>query len=249
MCRKPVKCFIVEGESRDTRFINNMVATLFRGKYQSITICLPASQNIYMLYNKIREDEFNTDLIELLKENPAVSASLTELGDFDRQSIDEVFLFFDYDVHQENLSTGQTPIDSLKKMIDFFDNETEQGKLYVSYPMVEALFDYCESQCDPYTECIYPVDKLTSYKEAVGNNRHASHHFSKYGDWKKVMEVFGMRIRCLFSYDSISYSLYKQKVTVKSIFEIQKNLFEKHKKVFVLSAFPEFLLDYFISMF
>lgn len=43
-------------------------------------------------------------------------------------------MFFDYD--------GYVPVttdDSLMEMIEFFANEIEEGKLYISYPMVESL--------------------------------------------------------------------------------------------------------------
>ena len=66
--RKPVKLFIVEGEDRDYRFVNDMVECFFKGRYSSTIINLPASQNIYMLYQKILKDEFETDVVEVLKE-------------------------------------------------------------------------------------------------------------------------------------------------------------------------------------
>lgn len=241
---KPVKCFIVEGVSRDYRFVKDMSATFFKGKYESVVICLPAAQNIYMLYEKMVNDSFETDLIELLREDIQEAAKV--LDGITRQSIDEVYLFFDYDIHQDNLLCGHTPLNALYEMINYFDNETENGKLYISYPMVEAVYDYKEGQCDTFTKCWYPLDKIGDYKMLSGKeNAMASRHFLKYNEWRMIIAVFGLRIECLFDLSKIDYVYYSKNVTVKSIYERQKEMMNETNSIFILSAFPEFLLDYF----
>ena len=49
----------------------------------------------------------------------------------------QIFLFFDYDFQNrmglEKLNT------ILEEMLEFFDDETDNGKLYINYPMVESL--------------------------------------------------------------------------------------------------------------
>ena len=245
---KPVKCFIVEGEDRDYRFINEMIETFFKGRYDSVTICLSAEQNIYMLYNKLKEDQFETDLIELLREENEQAKTI--LKDIDRQSIDEVYLFFDYDIHQDNLPKGQDPQRVLEMMLKVYNNETENGKLYISYPMVEALYDYQDGYCEPYTYCRYPLNLLTEYKLKSGSrNPHASRHLRNYEDWRMILSVFGLRIQCLFDVDRLDYSFYSKYVTVESIFYHQQKWIAHESSVFVLSAFPEFLLDYFKNPF
>ena len=49
----------------------------------------------------------------------------------------QVFLFFDYDF-QNRMGTERLDI-ILKDMLDYFNDETGCGKLYVNYPMVESL--------------------------------------------------------------------------------------------------------------
>ena len=241
---KPVKCFIVEGVSREYRFIKEMAGTFFKGKYDSIVINLPAEQNIYMLYEKMKKENYDIDLIELLREEVPTANEI--LGDVKRQCIDEVFLFFDFDIHQNNLPANQDPFDALKQMIAFFDNETENGKLYISYPMVEALYDYNDGFCEPFTGCLYSLDKINEYKTRVGTgNSHANSHFNKYEEWRMIISIFGLRVKCLLKADKIDYQFYSKFVTVQSIFERQKNMINRYESVFILSAFPEFLLDYF----
>ena len=241
---RPVKCFIVEGESRDLRFIKRMTGIFFKGKYEAVVINLPAAQNIYMLYQKMQKDSFETDVIELLRED--VEEARKALDGVDRQSIDEVYLFFDYDLHENNLSNNQDPLSVLGRMIRFFDNETENGKLYISYPMVEALYDFKDGQCEPYTMCWLPQEKFGVYKTMAGNgNRHASTHLDNYGEWCMMLSIFGLRVKCLFDTEKIDYVYYTENVTVESIYNRQNELFKKKNAILVLSAFPEFLFDYF----
>lgn len=245
---KPVKCFIVEGLDRDYRFIKAMVTTFFKGKYDAVTICLPADQNIYMLYKKLQADDFETDLIELLRENNETAKK--ELEGIERQSIDEIYMFFDYDIHQNNLSRNQNPIEILDQMLDFYDNETDHGKLYISYPMVEALYDYRDGYCEPANACLFPLDIIDQYKTLIGTkSAHASKHMLRHEEWRKVLSIFGLRIKCLYNAESINYTFFKEQVTAKTIFNLQKQLYKEKNSTFVLSAFPEFLLDYFQSNF
>ncbi len=47
-----------------------------------------------------------------------------------------MFLFFDFEYQDE-----QFDAEKLNKMISIFSEETENGKLFVSYPMIEAIRD------------------------------------------------------------------------------------------------------------
>lgn len=67
MADKDYKAFIVEGEAREPLIIENISKVFFqRVNFKIIT--LPAGQNIYMLWKKLKEDDFDTDIIEVLRE-------------------------------------------------------------------------------------------------------------------------------------------------------------------------------------
>ncbi len=242
---KPVKCFIVEGEDRDLRFVDKMAEVFFKGKYETVTLILPASENIYMLYQELQSNLFEIDLIELLRDKEPEIAE--KLEGIERQQIDEVFLFFDYDIHQHNLPEDQDdPLVKLDTMLRFFDNETENGKLYINYPMVEALYDYQDGMCEAFTGCYYSADQLNRYKEVCGrNNPYASSHFGRHDNWRMVLSIFGLKIRCLFDLDDLTYECFKDTVTPHRIYMKQRKILNDQNAVFVLSAFPEFLLDYY----
>ena len=68
MADRDYKAFIVEGEAREPQIIENISKVFFTHDQFKI-ITLPAGENIYMLWKKLKEDDFETDIIEVLREN------------------------------------------------------------------------------------------------------------------------------------------------------------------------------------
>ena len=69
-------------------------------------------------------------------------------------------------------------------MLISFDNETENGKLYISYPMVEALRDFEEGQCGKKDNCFIAIEKGDDYK-AISAARSHYQQFEKYDDMER----------------------------------------------------------------
>lgn len=88
---KNYKAIIVEGEMREPQIINNIFKVHFRNSNFKL-ITLPAGENIYMLWKRMKEDDFETDIIEVLRES---SDEIKEiLAGLERDDFSEVFLFF-----------------------------------------------------------------------------------------------------------------------------------------------------------
>ncbi len=235
------KIFIVEGEDREVKVleaVKNFYFSSNKVKY----ITLPACANIYMLWKTLKEDDFETDIFEILKEK---LPNNQEIQGLKRKEIDEIFLFFDYDAHQNNLPKGVVPEHVLLEMLDVFSNETEFGKLYISYPMIEAIRDW-QDKCNVVTKCILPVDDFRTYKEDSAQDNFNT-NIGKYKnlDWRNVMHNFIMRISCLFGLSQVAtFEYYKKEIFPKSIYKKQQR-YICDERIFVLSAIPEFILDYF----
>ena len=239
---KDYKAFIVEGEAREPQVIDNISRVFFKhGNFKIIT--LPAGENIYMLWKQLKADDFDTDSIEILREsNKKIREQLEGLS---RDDFSEVFLFFDYDAHQTNLGKSDDD-DVIKQMLESFDNETENGKLYVSYPMVEALRDFETGKCGNGDNCFVEISNLAEYKYISSRNA-LNPHFRDYniGVWKDIVDVFSMRISCLLGKaEVISYEQYLESASPYDIY-IYEQAGADDNKVFIISAFPEFLVDYF----
>ena len=238
------KLFLVEGEDRDPRILDYMIKSMFKGKFKAAVITIPAYKNLYMLYNTLSAaDGFALDVVEVIREQ--IEGAREILEGIERQDIDEIFLFFDYDIHQTNLPKGVNPIDVLEKMLCYFNNETENGKLYISYPMIEAVYDYIDVSCTPFSECYISVDKLEEYKNQAGDgNIKASKHLI-YEDWAEILTSFSQRIVCLLEVPQLDYEYYKSHVTPLSIMKVEMKYLKRYNAAFVLSALPEMLFDYF----
>ena len=131
---------------------------------------------------------FDTDIIEVLREsNKKIREQLEGLS---RDDFSEVFLFFDYDVHQTNLGKADDG-DVINQMLESFDNETENGKLYISYPMVEALRDFEAGKCGNGDNCFVEISVLAEYKNISSRNS-LNPHFRDYNIdvWKEIVDVF-----------------------------------------------------------
>lgn len=162
-----------------------------------------------------------------------------------RDDFSEVYLFFDYDAHQTNLGRTVNE-DVVHQMLESFDNETENGKLYISYPMVEALRDYEPGKCGNGEDCFVEIQDLGNYKNASAARAY-NPHFKEYDIdvWKDIIGVFAMKVSCLYEMpDMMEYEKYSVEVTPSEIYAMEAKKAEM-QRVFVLSAFPEFLLDYF----
>ena len=237
---------IVEGESYETKVVKGIQNVFFNnrlGKMNYKILCLPAARNIYMLWNDIKEDGY-IDIIELVRESSDVNRKI--LSGFHRDSFAEIYLFFDYDKHQDNLKTGVLGNDVLKEMLSTFDNETENGKLYISYPMAEAIRDFVPESCRTFTKSCYISRDEKQYKHLTGTDNPMV-HVKRYTSnrWATILDIFLCRLSCLLRENKrINITDCKQ-LTPFDVYSLQMDHENIYDKYIILSAFPEFLMDYF----
>lgn len=188
---------------------------------------------VYALYNEMKKDA-DLDVFSLLKNR------IKELQNFKRDAFSEIYLFFDYDNHSSNASDVK-----MESLLNIFDNETENGKLYVSYPMLEALKHYKNMQ--DFKE---QIGKCSSnYKKQVNEECDSRYkNFNSYDKavWYELIEAHLCKMNYIMTDE---YTFPTKNFTQLSIFEKQK---EKYLSIIpytvgVLSAFPIFAYDYFGS--
>lgn len=243
MHKKPYIAIILEGRSREPKIISNLL-NLYLKEDRLKIIHFTANQNIYMLWKSMDKDNFETDIIEVIKEYSSDARDV--LQDLSRDDFSEVYLFFDYDGHQNNISKSShySGDDVINQMLNAFDNETENGKLYISYPMVESLRDFNPKLCLPVTSCVWDISDMDQYKCKSSQTNKDDFRKYTYDDWSDILSVFLARVGCLFDKtNTFSFSEYRNTVSPQNIFKSQKN-YINNNKIFILSAFPEFLLDY-----
>ena len=120
---------LFEGKNDKTYF--ESLKQLFFPEKLDTFVCTYNS-NIYSLYTKLREHD-----VSVLKDILLEKGDET-LKDIREDEVSEIYMFFDYDF-QENARTLEENNRRLAEMLDFFADETANGKLYINYPMVESL--------------------------------------------------------------------------------------------------------------
>lgn len=127
--------FVFEGARREVE-IFNVLKRLFWGSETVIVSVYDCS--IDALYQEMIKIGDDADIAGLLMarykgrpDNPF--ASVTRSDDFS-----EIYLVFDYDFHDTSRTVEQLN-SQLFYLLDYFKEETDKGKLYINYPMVEAI--------------------------------------------------------------------------------------------------------------
>ncbi|MDZ7820052.1 MAG: hypothetical protein U5K55_16240 [Aliarcobacter sp.] len=229
---------VFEGEYTEPQILENLKKYFLNESDKKIVKAVYGTV-IYSLYEEFficGEFDEDLDLFTIIKEKLESNGS-DELNDILREQVPEIYLFFDYDGHATNAN-----LEKLQKILELFNNETENGKLYVSYPMVEAI-KHLKEGID-FEEII--EESNSSYKELVSQNcdEHLCHlrNFS-FNDWDRIIQEHSKKANFIVSDEFLfPNEIFEQ----FEIFTHQKQKFiEPHNKIAVLASFPLFLLDYY----
>jgi hypothetical protein len=223
--------FVFEGERTEKQIADNLPAFFLDS---NTVITCAYCNNLYQLFEDISIDE-DLDTFMLLKEK----AINVELQRFDRDDFAEIYLFFDYDGHDTMADDFKT-----EKLLMFFNEETDKGKLYISYPMVESLKHY--SDLHSFQHLKVECKKNINYKNLVSQTcAKELIQFKKYD--AKIWEMLIVAHLQKMNYIVIDRFRFPNTLFLQSdIFEKQLEKYIKiDSTVAVLSAFPIFLHDYF----
>lgn len=231
--------FVFEGEKTEKQITNNLTQYFFNG--HTIVQCAYCT-DVYQLHRAISEDE-DLDTFELLKEK---QQNKLALASFNRDDFAEIYMFFDYDGHAPLAND-----EKIKEVLNFFNEETSFGKLFISYPMVEALKHYSDSK-DFKSLKVKAKDNI-GYKKLVSeecNNELTNLTTYTQKIWIQLIELHLKKMNHIFKDD---YSLPTESISQNDIFLKQLDKYVNiDSSIAVLSSFPVFLFDYygfvFISM-
>ena len=126
--------FVFEG--KDESYIFKTLEHLFFKKKERRICCF--NQNIYELFRLMQESDFTEDIVSVIRDRRAFPEGNPLADVKDVADISEVYLFFDYDFQNKNI-TLEDATRQLEEMLNFFNDENENGKLYIHYPMLESL--------------------------------------------------------------------------------------------------------------
>lgn len=224
---------VFEGEKREKQIFDSLNKFFLTEKSGSILISAYCT-DIYTLYGKIKNDS-DIDIFVELRSKPQNSS----LSGISRDRISEIYLFFDFD--------GHSPSASHQKIIDMltrFDDETNHGKLYVSYPMVEAV-KHLNRQI-PFDKVVFPIPSCTDYKRFVSVNcdkKFNNFYDLSHCDWKIIIEQHCKKLNFIMTN---IFEFPTNHIPQYDIFHRQKaKHIDTNNEVAVLSGFPIFIADYY----
>ncbi len=258
--------FVFEG-GREEDFFNS-IQQLFFPKETEPFVCTYGS-NIYSLYAKIKE----LDVINGIDEVDTVSVLneiLLEKGDrtlenIEASQVSETYLFFDYDFHHSRMSLEENN-NYLKELLVYFNEETEKGKLYINYPMMESIrytkelpdneyinYTILRSQCKTFKglSCAFSFYNSFDHLLLGGNvneseDKRTLRKMYVKQNWKYLIDMNVIKANTV-CHDINTYPTEKSQIEQILIFNSQlyKYVYKDECKVAILNSFPLFLYEYF----
>lgn len=219
---------IYEGKKTEKQIINRIKNDFLSNPHISF---FPYKTTIYDLWGKLmEEDDDDITLLSVLKQKDPVTFN----NKINRHTFSEVYLFFDYDGHASKASD-----DDLKKMIKYFDDEFDKGKLYISYPMVEAFRHLTRGQKECESNCCVAAKEKIGYKNIIHNysNDYTYMNSMTLEHWKEIFIHNYSKANCLL-FDEYEIPEDVLECTQKEIFSNQLEKFIKRGSIGVLSGFP-----------
>ncbi len=230
MSKKIILC-ITEGARTERNILNSLSRNYLNDKNIEI---YHFGASIYELYQSLSADE-DLETYRLLQE--FVYDRKKQKLNYPRRQIFAIYLFFDFEGHAKQAKNIH------QEMLQLFDNETENGKLFFSYPMVESYkhpFNYQQ---------VIPINIKGGYKKWVADicdKKLENLRKLTLDDWNSILIQHLINVNDLINETLTLPTNYTDKDFNQSI--IYQNQLKKHiepnQEILVISPFCLFLLDY-----
>ncbi len=243
---------VLEGERTETDFFNSL---LQRFDLQA-KLCVVGT-NLYTLYHKCKQYNFDCDVKDVLKE--LVDESTKKLLE---QKFTYTYLVFDADLHHKKPEQrGQSiPIEVLIKqnfpqlieMAQHFTDETDPsiGRLYINYPMMES-YRYCDKfDDDNYLSATISIAQMGNFKRLASQMNLSGIKPSEYKrtDFSNLIRMNIKRLQLIATENlnsNLPYYLYKAISEAASIASNQYASAEEKQELHVINTSLFIILDYF----
>lgn len=241
---------VFEGKEREPKLFKAIEAL---GLFKQGRLIYSFCSDIQTLYKRVKKLEGGIEgtasMVQLLQEargdNPDDPIHKVTSDD-----ISEIYLFFDSDLHNSRYRLAEQ-VERLDELLSLLGNEQEYGKLYISYPMIEAV-RYTRMLPDAgFDGYCFPIGDGKKFKDKAAK-------FSPYDfpdflipqDERKRDEVCSNWSHLVRQHRAKAQRLCevsaKDHLTQKKLFQAQC---DKHitpnGEVAILASIPLFLYDYF----
>jgi hypothetical protein len=234
---------VFEGEKTEPSVFDNIKRVFFNNNPQKMIYAIFGT-NILKLWKELKDNPDDDTMVVLHD----MAKNKDEFKDINRRNIIEIHLFFDFEGHLPEKPLDEY-CDIINGMVEYFNQETGRGKLWLSYPMAEAI-KHTHKDLTKCFDCIQNIDDNTHYKEKVGgiSDFQDVRHYTFRPDWCHIIATNIRKAICLINrqYSMPAYMDVSSALSQSHIFDAQRERFIlSNSNVVVLSSFPFFLLYYY----
>ena len=248
--------FVLEGNEREPRLYRTLERLYFPKENDNIIYSF--GNNIYDLYSELKEYDDGGDIVSLMRERLA-GRNDTTLDGIRSSDISQIFLFFDYDFQNTQLPLEETNR-RLKEMLTLFDDETDNGKLYINYPMIESIRYTKELPDEAYAHYVVGREECKDFKRLSrdfsayssldhilfkdGEKPNKEKYLKVKDNWQYLKQM-NVRKANLLTTGHHAIPIDKSDINQLAVFNSQMVQFvEPHGQVAVLNSFPIFIYEY-----
>lgn len=241
---------VFEGEKREPE----LFAAIERlGLFKPGRIICSFCSDIQSLYKRVKELEGGVEgvanmvqLLQVERRNDPDDLIHTVTSD----DISEIYLFFDSDLHNSRYLLAKQ-VERLDELLSLLGNEHEYGKLYISYPMIEAICYTGKLPDANFEGYCFPISGGKKFKGKAGEfppydsldfliSQDERRRDEVRSNWSHLVRQHRAKAQRLCEVSA------KEHLTQKKLFQAQC---DKHitprEEVAILASIPLFLYDYF----
>jgi len=241
---------IVEGTRTEPKFFEQLASV-----YGVNARIYSVGTNIYLLYRKMQEYEFQCDVKDALAELNVSKAD----KDILKETFTYTYLIFDCDAHHTDIPDKEKPLETvikenfmrLQEMASYFTNETDPsiGKLYINYPMMESYKDCNLFFDEDYKDRTVDICDFVRYKSVIAQKKIANVRMDRYTrenfDDLTRMNVYKLNYIRRDLWNAVSYDTYMELSEASEIVALEEQLCDATHQVQVLNTALFLLLDYY----
>lgn len=230
--------FITEGEPDEPDFIKKF-----------LEICIPnVEYNIYpytttihtlakSIFNKNGEIDEDLDIKKVLKEQEKDLMKKIIL----QKDYTDIILVFDFEPHCDS-----PEFEKVEKMLEYFNDSSNMGKLYINYPMMQSYKHFKSLPDDEFKDRKIETMDASNYKTIV----HKESNYIRLKDYNFpiFMKIIGYHLMKANYIITKRYELMNKTEYVnldyKKIYNIENTNNKKEQFVDVLNTFVFFAIDF-----
>lgn len=237
--------FIFEGAAYEPPLYEGIKALFFPRSNDQVLCSFCSS--IYTFYKRLKDDfDGFGDVVDILKAEKEKTDPTSEIFKYKSSDFESIYLFFDYDFYRDDLDRKNTQV---KELLQYFNEETENGKLFISYPMIESIQYTKELPDNQYHTYIVSRDDSVGEKFKKEARTFCAYQGYAYlkeeTNWKHLIHQNVCKANMLTT-GVLSLPKSKDDIGQRLIFDAQlKKYVIPQNMVAILNAFPMFLYDYF----